>query len=224
MAFGKRKMVPSPLAKRIKISNDLLRMSTAGGTGVDIESFVRARLGYKFAIAQEKAFLLGTGQDQPLGLFVAHADGIPTSRDYSTGNTSTAIGFDNLVAARYQVKDQYRARARWLFHRVAIAQIATLKDTTNQYLWEPSNVVGQPDMLLGNPVISSEYVPNTFTSGLYVGMFGDFSFYWIADALELLIQRLAELYAETNQTGLIGRMFTDGQPVMGEAFCRIKLA
>ncbi len=67
----------------------------------------------------------------------------------------------------------------------------------------------------------SEYVPNTFTTGQYVGLLGDMSFYWIADAIELQIQRLVELYAEQNQTGFIGRLESDAMPVLEEAFSRI---
>jgi hypothetical protein len=39
----------------------------------------------------------------------------------------------------------------------------------------------------------------------------------------LTVQRLTELYAETNQVGLIGRMEADGMPVLEEAFARVKL-
>ena len=46
---------------------------------------------------------------------------------------------------------------------------------------------------------------STFTLGLYVGIIGDFSRYWIADSLALQMQRLVELYAATNQVGIIGR-------------------
>ena len=83
---------------------------------------------------------------------------------------------------------------------------------------------GEPDTILNRPLNMSEYVPNTFTTGLYVGMFGDLSKYWIADALDLQVQRLIELYAETNQDGFIGRMESDGMPVLAEAFARVKLA
>ncbi len=38
------------------------------------------------------------------------------------------------------------------------------------------------------------------------------------------VQRLVELYAATNQVGLIGRMESDGMPVLEEAFARVKLA
>jgi HK97 family phage major capsid protein len=69
-----------------------------------------------------------------------------------------------------------------LFHRDALKQIRKLRNDaggagTGDYLWQPSTQVGQPDTLLGVGVMSSEYVPNTFTSGLYVGMVADFSYY-----------------------------------------------
>jgi len=53
---------------------------------------------------------------------------------------------------------------------------------------------------------------------------GDFSFYWIADALDMQIQRLDELYAESNQVGFIGRLETDGMPVLEDAFRRLQQA
>ena len=84
--------------------------------------------------------------------------------------------------------------------------------------------IGQPDRILDLPFYESEYVPNTFTTGLYVAILGDFSFYWVADALDFTIQRLVELYAATNQVGFIGRLETDGMPVLAEAFSRLKLA
>ena len=46
----------------------------------------------------------------------------------------------------------------------------------------------------------------------------------LADALSMQVQRLNELYAETNQVGFIGRLETDGAPVLEEAFARVKLA
>ena len=227
LRVGKRELRPHPLAKRIKISNKLLRAST-----MDPESLVVSRLGYKFAITQEKAFLTGSGANQPLGLFTASSLGIDTSRDVSTGNTTTAIGADGLIEAKFKLKAPYWTRGVWLFHRDAIKQIRKLKDGNGQYLWAPGIAgarvgdvaAGIPNTILDQPYYVSEYVPNTFTTGLYVGLFGDLSFYWIADALSLQIQRLVELYAEANQVGLIGRLETDGMPTLAEAFARVTLA
>jgi|SRR3990172_7230647 len=223
MAFGKRDLHPHPLAKRIKVSNKLLNMAP------NAEGLVLNRLSYKFGVSQEKGFLLGNGNQQPLGVFVASNDGIPTSRDVSTDNTTTAVTMNGLINAKYALKSAYQRTASWMFHRDGVKQVAKLRDEsggagTGQYLWEPSKKVGEPDMLLGVPLIMSEYVPNTFTTGLYVGIIGDFSWYWIADSISMQMQRLSELYAETNQTGFIGRLETDGMPVLAEAFVRVKLA
>jgi len=218
MSLGNRALTPHPLAKYIKISNTLLRKVPS------VEALVRDRLGYKFAITMENNFLNGTGAGQPLGVFTASNDGIGTSRDVSTGNTTGSIQFDGLIEAKYTLKPQYWARARWMFHRDGMKQIAKLKDGEGQYLWRESVRAGEPDRVLGLPAIMSEYVPNTFTTALYVGILGDFSYYYIADSLAMQMQRLVELYAATNQVGLIGRMESDGQPALAEAFVRVKLA
>lgn len=218
MSFGLRDLKPHPVAKRVKVSNKLIRVSS-----LPIEGILRDRFGYKFGITEEKAFQSGSGANQPLGLFTASNAGIDTSRDVSAAST-TVIGADDLINLKYSVKAQYQANGEWLFHRDAIKQIAKLKDGDGQYLWQAGLVAGQPDRILGRPVNMSEYTPNTFTTGKYVGLFGDFSKYYIADALTMQVQRLNELYAESNQIGFIMRKETDGMPVLAEAFARLKLA
>lgn len=219
LAFGKRELRPHPLKKLVKISDKLLR-----GAAVNPETIVMDRAAYKFGITEEKAFLTGSGNKQPLGVFTASAAGLNTDRDFgATDNAATAITFDGLIATKYGLKAQYQAKAKWLFHRDAIKMIAQLKDGDGQYLWQPSLIAGQPDLLLGRPLMMSEYAPSTFTAGLYVGIFADFSWYWIADSLNLRIKRLNELYAATSQVGFIFDKETDGMPVLPEAFARIKL-
>lgn len=216
--FGKRVLQPHPMAKRVKISNKLIRQVP------NAESLITGRLVYKMGITQEKGFMTGDGQKKPLGVFVASSQGISTGRDISTGNSTTAISFDGLIEAKYALKAPYWAKANWIFHRDAVKQITKLKDGDGQYLWQPSVRDGEPDRILALPFRVSEYCPNTFTTGLYVGILGDFSHYWIADALNMQMQRLTELYAETNQIGFIGRLESDGMPVLEEAFARVKLA
>lgn len=219
MAFGKRQLNPNPLAKRIKVSRTLLRRSPMGAAGIVLDN-----MGYKFSITREKAFLTGNGASQPLGLFTASADGIDTSRDVSTDNTTTAITADGLKRAKWSLKPGYVRNARWIFHRDAMSMIDRLKDGEGRYLLQPDVRGGTGDVLLGRPVLVSEYAPNTFTSGNYVGMIGDLSYYYIADALGFTVQRLEELYAETNQIGFIGRAEVDAMPVFAEAFARVTLA
>jgi HK97 family phage major capsid protein len=218
MAFGKRELWPKPLAKLIKVSGKLLRLNP------DVESLVIQRLAYKFQIAWEKAALTGTGSNQPLGVFTADVNGISTGRDISTDNATTAFTADGLKNAKYGLKAGYWPSAKWIFHRDGVKMLAKLKDGDGNYLWTESLRAGEPDRLMGLPMVASEYAPNTFTTGLYVGIVGDFSYYWYADALDFGIQRLNELYAATNQVGFIGRLESDGMPVLEDAFVRVKLA
>jgi HK97 family phage major capsid protein len=220
MVFGKRELKPHVLAQAIKVSKTLLR---AGGTVIDADAKVRERLAYKGGVVMEAAYLLGHGGGQPLGVFTASTNGISTGRDVSTGNTSTSITVDGLKEAKWTLKPQYHSKAQWIFHRDAIKQIDKLKDGNGQYLWQPSIVQGIPDRVLNFPVNLSEYAPNTFTSGLYVGILGDFSKYWIQDSLNMTIQVVLELYAATNQNGYFSRFESDGMPTIEEAFTRVKL-
>ena len=219
MALGKRALTPHQLTKLVKVSMKLLRTSA-----IPVEGLVRERLAFKFAAAQENTFLNGDGNSKPLGVFYASVNGISTARDVSTGNTTTAITADNLFEVKYALKEQYRGGAQWIFHRDAVKMIAKLKDGEGQYLWRPGLAAGQPDTLLNLPINESEYAPNTFTSGKYVGILGNFRYYWIAEMFGMEIQRLNELFAQTNQIGFIGRMWCDGAPVLESAFARVKLA
>ena len=165
MSFGKRQLTPHPLAKRIKVSQQLLRQALIGPEGLIID-----RLGYKFAAAQESAFMIGSGVGRPLGVFTASTHGISTARDVSNGNATTSTTFDGLIEAKFTLKGQYWRSARWIFHRDAVKQITKLKDGEGQYLWRQSVREGEPDTLLGLGMTLSEWAPNTFTTGQYVGI------------------------------------------------------
>jgi HK97 family phage major capsid protein len=215
--FGKRELIPHLDTKLLRLSLKLMRSSV-----LDVEEFIAQRLAYKFGITEEKVFLLGTGNQQPLGLFVADANGIDTSRDV-TASASTSFSADDLISVKYSVKQAYQMRGTWVLSREAVKRTRKLKDGVGQYLWT-QGLSGQPDEILDRPYVMSEYVPSTYTTGLYVALFGDISFYWIGDSLDFETQVLNELFALTNQVGLLARKETDGMPVLAEAFARLKLA
>jgi HK97 family phage major capsid protein len=218
MRFGKRELTPHPFAKRIKVSNELIRIGTHSP-----DALVQNRMSYKMAVTEEKAFMTGTGANQPLGVYTASANGISTGQDVTCG-TTTDFTADGLMDMIFSLKPQYQARGEWMFHRLGLKRVRKLKDGMGQYLWQPGLQAGSPDTLLSRPVNQSEYNPSTFTSQLYTCMFADWSFYWVVDVNQIPVQRLLELYAATNQTGFIGRRLVDGMPVLEEAFARGKLA
>lgn len=223
MSFGRRELKPTPVAKRVKLSNKLLRQAAMNPAEI-----VRDRLAYKFGVTEEKAFLTGTGAGQPLGVFTADANGITTARD-TVAASATAIAADDMINAKHDLKAQYWDKAAWVFHRDVLKALRKLKDANNNYIWATGlgpggGLQGNAPTILDLPYRVSEYAPNTFTTGKYLAVLGDFRYYWIVDALDMQMQVLDQLYAETNQTGYIARKETDGAPVLEEAFRRIKLA
>jgi HK97 family phage major capsid protein len=224
MRFGKRSLTPHPLAKRVKISRTLIRRAPSG---LSPEELLQQRLAYVFGITQEKAYMVGDGNQKPLGLFTANAAGISTARDVTLGAAGaiplTVATADQLIDAKYTLKSAYHRNARWLFHRLTFRYIRKVKDTDGQYIWVPGLQRDQADTILESPFTLSEFVPNTIAANGYVGLYGDLSKYWIVDALDMEVQRLNELYAETNQVGFIGRYEGDGMPMLEEAFVRLKV-
>jgi HK97 family phage major capsid protein len=218
MQFGRRELKPSRLAKGIRISNQLLMLAPSA------EDIALERLRYKFGVTMEKAYMTGNGAKKPLGIFVASDDGIPTSRDVSTGNNATSITFIGLRNAKYTLKAKYWRESKWLFHQDAVKQLAVLEDDMGYPVLSESVREGEPDTVSGIPYYMSEFAPNTFTSGLYAGALIVPRYYHIADCLTMTIQRLVELYSGTNQTGFHANLYTDGMPVLAEAFVRVKLA
>lgn len=218
LTFGRREFKPNRLAKRVKISETLMRHAP------NPDKTVLDRMLYKIAMAQESAYMTGDGSSKPLGIFIANPNGINTDRDVSTGNTATTVTFDGLTEAKYAVKGQYMRNAEWVMHRDLVKMITKIKDGEGQYVWQPSVMAGQPDRLLGAPVNMSEYAPNTFTSGKYAAVYGDFKTgYWICDSDGLYIKVLNELYSEYNEIGYIINYFGDGAPVLPGAFARVKM-
>ena len=227
MATGLRTLRPSRLSKQVKISRTLVNQSR-----INIEQWVQSRLAYKFGITEEKAFMTGSGAaGVPLGVFTASAQGIPTSRD-TTASAATSFTADNLLDTKHALKAAYWSRpsTRWVMHRDTIARVRKLKDGNGNYLWSPGLgpgggiTQGLPPTICDVPYLVSEYAPNTFTTGQYVAIIGDFMYYYIAETGRYELQVLAELYSATDQIGYIGRTYLDGQPVLAEAFQRLKLA
>lgn len=218
ITIGKRELMPHLAMWLVKLSNKLIRSSS-----IDAEGLVRDEIAYAAGTTLENAYYTGTGDQQPLGMFVASSLGVSTGRDVTATNT-TSFTADNLIDLLFNLKAQYQQNAVGLFSRAAVKMTRKLKDGNGQYLWQPG-LAGTPSTILERPYVQSEFVPSTFTTGLYVGMFADLSAgYWIVDSLQVEVQVLMELFSLRNQTGYVARLETDGMPVLEEAFSRLKLA
>jgi HK97 family phage major capsid protein len=219
LTMGRRDLTPNIMTKLVKAS---IRLLMASG---DASSLINAQLAYKYGLTLEKACLTGDGSGKPLGVFTASSNGIATSRDLTSG-TSGDFTADDLIGLKFNIKQPYLQgpKSSWILHRTIVLKIRKFKDSYGQYLWQPGLQAGSPDRLLDVPLRMSEWAPNTVSAGNYVAIIGNFEYYWIAEVVDLIIQRLVEKYADTNEVGFLARFFADGSPVLGEAFSRLKIA
>ena len=81
----------------------------------------------------------------------------------------------------------YRARGSWLMNGGTLAKLRTMKDGQGNYLWQPSYQAGQPEMILGRPVVEAVDMPDV-AANAYPIVFGDFATaYRIVDRLALSV-------------------------------------
>lgn len=230
LGFGKRSLVPTPIRKRVKVSERFLRlaMADAAFASNDTANGVKGprnlivnRLAYAIASTKELAFMLGNGVGKPLGIFTASNRGIPASRDIATGSP-TGLTYPGLVNIKFNQKIQYHATSMWIVNKAFVATAMKLVDTNGRPILNFSTIPNTPDTLLGNQIMMSEYVPSAFTTGAYVGVFGDLTYYYIANSLQMTLAVADQLYLETGQIGMFMGAESDGMPVLAEAFTRIK--
>ena len=204
----------------IKITNELLHDSA-----FDLPGYIAQRFGVRFGNAEEDAFINGTGHSADPTVTPSMPTGILTSVQ-ATADTTTAdsgtVTFDNIYKLYYALKSPYRRKAAFLCNETLILQLMLLKDGNSNYIWKPGLEVGEPDRILGHPIYTSAYMPAITGTAAQdknkkVLLFGDFSYYWIADRTNRTLKRLNELYAVTDQVGFIGTQRVDGKLILPEA-------
>ena len=98
-----------------------------------------------------------------------------------------------------------------------------LKIAKSPQVYSIPSLVMLPDTLIGNKVYASSYMPEIGT-GKKPLVFGDLSYYWIADRQGRIFQRLNELYAATGQIGFRTYQRVDGKLTLPEAVKTLQCA
>ena len=133
-----------------------------------------------------------------------------------TATSTTAITSDEIINLVYSLKRPYRKNASFIVNDSTLAAVRKLKDTTQNYLWQPSFSADEPDRLLGYPIFTSTYMP-TIEAEAKVIIFGDISYYNIGDRGVRTFQQLNEVYAPSFITGFLMSERVDGVLVLPEA-------
>jgi len=205
-AFGQIRLSAYKATTLILVSEELLNDSA-----FDLEAYIQREFARRIGALEEAAFVNGDGTGKPTGVVQGASEG----KVGATGQT-TSVTADDLIDLYHSLKRPYRPRATWLMADSTAKAIRKLKDNDGQYLWQPGLQAGQPDRILGRPVAISDYMPEMAASAKSI-LFGDFSYYWIADRQGRVFQRLNELYATNGQVGFRAYQRVDGKLILSEA-------
>jgi HK97 family phage major capsid protein len=179
-SFSKITLGAWKFGQLLQISAELLQDS-----GVDIVGFLAADMGRALGRATGAAYATGTGSNQPQGVMTSIGTGV-------TGGTGVAgvPTIANLTDLVYSLGDPgYRANASFLMRDATAGKIRNLVNTSGDFLWQPSVQAGQPDRLLGFPVVTDPNIAATAINANSVA-FGDFQAgFVIRDAGSIRIER-----------------------------------
>ena len=137
----------------------------------NVEAWLTEEVAEKFAEQEGIAVISGNGTNRPTGMINTSP---ATTADFASPERSAnayqavqsdltpggvAILADSLIDLYHTLNASYRSRATWIMNSLTASAIRKLKDTTNQYIWQPGLIAGTPDALLGRPVEIWENMP-----------------------------------------------------------------
>ncbi|KAF0172884.1 MAG: phage major capsid protein [Rhodobacteraceae bacterium] len=171
--FGQLEVSTKGMSTYVDISNMLLQDAPQA------ETEVRECLTEDFAKKETTAFATGNGIAQP--------EGFLTNTSVATfANGGAVLSADKLISFLYSITPTYRNAGAWVMNGTTLGLVRQLKDTTNNYLWQPSLQAGQPETLLGRPIVEVIDMPDVAAAATPI-IYGDFSGYRILDRLAMSI-------------------------------------
>lgn len=201
--FGQQSIGAYKLGTAIRVSEELLNDSA-----FDVETYIANEFARRIGTKEEEAFLIGDGKSKPTGVFGSAELGVTAG--------TTSITFDDVIDLYHSLRTPYRKKAAWILNDSTVKTLRKLKDNNGNYIWQPSVTVGTPDTILNRPCYSSSFAPE-LAAGKRPLIFGDFSYYWIADREYRSFKRLNELYAANGQIGFLASQRVDGLLMLKES-------
>ena len=181
--------------KFVKVSNELLQ-----DAAFDVVSWLTNLLFERMYRGLNQYFTTGTGSSQPYGIHAISSEG--------EGATKNAITRTDIVNLIYSVDRAYRDNATFMMNDSTVKAIRALYvgSADANPLWQDGMQAGEPARLEGYPIVVNNEVEEIAPTHSSV-YFGDFSKFYIGEALPMKLIRVDELYAGTDEVGfnVLGR-------------------
>lgn len=213
--FDNVRLTPHKYARMVRTSYELLEDSA-----INVADLLSSIFANDFSAAEDLAFLDGNGVDRPLGLNRAALTQV------------APVAGENIVASLrrliYALPKQYRAGAKFYLNGAIMQQIALAVDANGRPLWQESVQEGEPGRILGYPIFESDALPTYDIDGAGAGtalgadvIFGNPSYYYIADRQGMRLQRSDDRFFEYGQIAFRSDMRVDGKVALPDGFVKL---
>jgi HK97 family phage major capsid protein len=150
--------------------------------GFDLEAWLANEIATEFARAEGAAFVSGSGVNRPEGFLTGTKataeDGVRAFGTMQYIGTGSATGLGTALDTRlidliHALRPGHRQGAVFVMNSTTLAAVRKLKTADGAFLWQPGMVEGQPNRLLGYPVVEAEDMPDV-AGGTFPIAFGNF--------------------------------------------------
>lgn len=183
---------------------------------VDIEAFVRNRMVDRLGRITNTHFTTGDASSKPNGIITAASTGVTAANSTSQ---VTAIVYSSIIDLIHSVDPAYRERGncKFMMNDSSIKVIRKIVDGSSRPIFVPGydatrggDAYAAPDMLCGYPIVVNQDVA-AMAAGAKSIAFGDFSFYYIRDAMDMMMFRFTDsAYAKLGQVGFLAWLRSGG--------------
>ncbi|OBU11496.1 phage major capsid protein [Morganella psychrotolerans] len=180
-------------SKIIRVSNELLQDS-----GIDIESYLAARIAQRIGRGEAKYLVKGTGAGAPVQ---------PKGLDASVTGTvesAAAISWTDINALKHAIDPAYRnsPKFRLAFNDSTLKSLTEMVDGNKRPLWLPEITGVAPATILGMQYAIDQAIDSAEVGKKFI-FCGDFDRFIIRRVTYMTLKRLVERYAEFDQTAFL---------------------
>ena len=213
---GLEEIAAHELMAEVYLSNQMIEDAV-----FNIEQELGEEFAERFAVAEGAAFVTGNGVKQPEGFLEKTDVGETVSGSAATIADANGQG-DGVIDLFYGIKTAYGRNGTWLLNRNTLASVRKLKDSQNQYIWQPGMAPGQANTILGAPYVEVPDLPDE-AADAYPMAYGDWRrAYLIVDRITMSVLRDPYTRASQGQVKFVARRRVGGQVVLAEAIRKLK--
>ncbi len=157
----------------------------------------------------------GTGVGEPEGVLTNVTNGVTA---VNSAGWTTKWSYEHIVDLQHSVDRAYRnERTAFMMHDLSVAVTRKIVDLEGRPMFTTATAAGEPDRLMGRPIIINNDMPVMAASAKSV-VYGDFTAGYRARVVkDITLIRATERWIDAMQVGFFAFMRLDGKPTAAGA-------